>query len=249
MIQKWDLNVYERLVVKEGNQYKLKGPGTVWLLSGFGEVLDKIFTGVKGQVFEIAELSTAKGIQVSAKIQLSYKVELDLLGDMLCQVVSLNAGGWQTTLNLQIESILRKLVSQYSWQDLTRPMIQKRIERHLGRIVSEAVASIGIRIVGCSLVNVKLPEDLLKAQLQSAVLKSYADTFGERLPQAMSNIARLQLLNAMQDQGKVQVVLTSSDFSNSPVPRKEPAYYLSMEQPSLFIHPERSEQSHLESQS
>lgn len=225
-MQKWWLNPYERLVIRVGAQYKLAGPGTVWVFPLFEEVLAKLHIGVTGHALEVYALSTAEGIQVDIEVQLLYKIEPELLERILCQVIALNDGGWQTILNWRIEYTLRKLVSQYSWQDISRPMIQKRVERQLSRIVSDDMASVGINVSRCCLVKVKLPDDLLEAQLQSAVLKSYTTTFGAKLPQAMSDIARLQLLTSMQQEGRVQVILTSSDFSNAAPAPNGTMYYL-----------------------
>jgi hypothetical protein len=222
------LNPNERAVVRSFTNYKLVGPGLV-ILYPWQECLDTIDISVDGQAIKVEEVRTAEYIPVTVELQILRKVDPSLLVGNLHQVPALIEGGWQSILTWRAKSVVRKLVSHYSWRTLNRQSVQERLERHLCEVLSELVAGVGLRITECCVTNIQLPDHLLETRMRMEELKDYADVLRTDFVQLMPHLTKLQLINTMDKHGGTPVILTAPDFSHNSTSPEPPTLHQRLE--------------------
>lgn len=222
------LNPNERLLIESGvNRYKLVGPGLIWL-KPWQKGLTTFSVAPQVQTLRFEAIHTLEEIPIDVKIQMLYRVDPNLFDDDLLSVIpGLNAGGWQSTLQWQTETTLRRLLAAYNWQKLRSQIIQRRLERHLTKTVADQLNSVGLNLISVHLIKIELPfklqqvvvqteRDGIEARGRAFVLKEYRDIFGPNLPQAMPHIMQWELLNMLRNNDQSQLLLATSNLSASP---------------------------------
>jgi hypothetical protein len=228
------LNPDERLLVVSGaTHYKLFGPGWVCLMP-WQKALTRLYVGPQGQPFQFDEVRTIEDIPVNVTTQVLYQVGPELIrDDLLPKLPWLNEEeGWKRILKWRTEHILRQLLTNYSWRELSRPAIQERLERQLTQTLAEYLKIMGLKIMSVCLVKIELPVNLQRTIVQTErdgieprgramVLKEYFDIFGHDLAQAMPYIVQWEWLNVMRKKDGQHVVL--ADLALSPDKRPSDA--------------------------
>ncbi len=229
MLQLERLNPNQRLVIESPvNKYKVAGPGRV-ALHFRQRIIARLEVGPKAKSFQIKEIRTSEDVVLNATVQVLYKVDPTLFSaDLLPRVAGLNEGGWRGALQWQAEYVLRLLTSQYSWKELNRDEIQKRLERQFTQTLAAHLKIIGLNIFSVCLVKTELPVDLqeaiiraerdtIEAQGRAKVLSSYFEIFGNSLAKAMPYIIQWELMNTIHKHGDPTVLLTPDSLQPKPM--------------------------------
>ncbi len=222
------LNPNERLLIESRvNQYKVVGPGWVWLTPR-QHPLTTLYIGPSSQAFQFDEVRTVEEVPLKITVQVLYRIDPHLFtNDLLSKIPGLNDGGWSGILHWQTEYVLRLLVADYAWRDLGRQQVQERLERQLTQTLADRLKTIGLDIGSVCLVKTELPlnlqktliqaeRDQIEAQGRAAVLKEYFDIFGDSLPRAMPYIIQWELLNTIHKNDHPQLLLTAAGLSLEP---------------------------------
>jgi hypothetical protein len=209
----------ERLLVEHRlNQYKLIGPGRIWLWP-WQRPLVKLYTGPQGEMMQVNQVRTAENVPVNVSLQLIYQVDPTLFTpELLPKLIGLQAGGWPAILRWRTEHILRQLLAGCAWRDLNQEASQERLERRLTQTLAERVKIIGLNIYAVCLIQTELPAELQQTIIQTErdrleprgralVLKEYLELFGH---QAMSHIVQWELLNVLRRNGQPNIILTTN---------------------------------------
>lgn len=225
MIRWTKLNPNERLLIESPvNRYRIAGPGRVWL-TPIQRVLAKFYVGPKSHSFQYREVRSVEDVAVNITAQVIYRAAPELFShSLLSRIPGLNDGGWQGILHWQTEYVLRLLIAQHSWRDLSREQVQKRVERQLTQTLADRLKMVGLEIVAVCLVKTELPANLQKtliqaerdnieAQGRATVLKNYVEVFGDNLPQAMPYIMQWELMNTIHKNGDPKILLTNETIS------------------------------------
>ena len=236
-------NPNERLLIESPvNQYKLAGPGRVWL-SPRQRVLARIYVGPKGQTFKFENVRTAEEVAVDIQVQVIYKADPELFSqDLLSRIPPLNEGGWQGALNWQAEYVLRMLVAHQPWRELGKEQAKTRLERQFTQTLADRLKMIGLNVFAVYMIKVELPlnlqktlvqaeRDTIEAQGRAEVLKQYFEIFGDNLAQAMPYIIQWEMMNTIHKKGNPAVLLTSDNiFPKLPWPVNDtpPLYQLQL---------------------
>lgn len=62
-----------------------------------------------------------------------------------------------------VDIVLRRLIGDYTVQDMFKPAIRERIERQLSQVVAERLAPLGILLAGLNLQVIELPREVAEA--------------------------------------------------------------------------------------
>lgn len=216
----------ERFLVERGvNQLKVVGPGWVWLTPGQRHVAT-INVGPQGQSFVFEQVETVEKVPLEVDVQLLYRIDPDLFtDDLLPSLPGLSEGGWLHVLRWQTEHVLRRLVADYSWQDIGRENIQPRLERQLAWTLAERLRGIGVNLSGVCLIKLTLPiglektlvravQDKVEVQGRLAVLQEYQKLLGPNLPQVMPYLVQWELLTMLHRSGNLQLLSTAKFPTN-----------------------------------
>ena len=225
MIRWTILNPNERLLIENPiNHYKVAGPGQV-LLIPLQRVLAKLYVGPMGHSFQYSQVRTAEDVSINVTAQVIYRVAPELFpASLLPRIPGLNDGGWQGILHWQTEYVLRMLIAQRPWRELSREQAQKRLERQLTRTLDDRLKMVGLEIVAVCLVKMELPvnlqktliqaeQDNVEAQGRATVLKNYLEIFGDELSQAMPYIIQWEMMNTVHKNGDPKILLTNESLS------------------------------------
>ena len=215
----------ERLLVESPiNNYKVVGPGHVFLIP-MQRALTRLYVGPKGHSFQYTQVRTAEDISINVTAQVIWRVAPELFpADLLPRVSGLSNGGWQGILHWQTEYVLRLLIAQCPWRQLSQERAQKQLERHLTRTLADNLKMVGLGVVGVFLVKMELPDKLqqtliqaeqddVEAQGRATVLKKYLEIFGDKLPQAMPYIIQWEMMNTVHKNGDPKILLTHENLS------------------------------------
>jgi len=225
------LNPNERLLVESPiNHYKVAGPGQVFLVP-LQKALTKLYVGPMGHSFQYSEVRTAEDISLNVTAQIIYRVAPELFpASLLPRVPGLNEGGWQKILHWQTEYVLRMLIAQCPWRELSREQAQKRLERQLAQTLADRLKIVGLDVIALCLVKMELPTNLQKSLIQAeqdnveaqgraTVLKNYLEIFGDKLSQAMPYIIQWEMMNTVHKNGDPKILVTNESLSPKiPVP-------------------------------
>ena len=119
MIARVKVGPNKRLLVESGiNQYKIVGPGWVWLIAG-QRLLTTLYVGPQDKSFTFNKVQTVENIPLDVTVQALFQIAPNLFADkLLPNLPGLNEGGWQHVLKWQMEEVLRHLLADYAWQEL-----------------------------------------------------------------------------------------------------------------------------------
>ena len=225
MIRWTILNPNERLLIESPvNRYKVVGPGQV-LLIPLQRALARFYVGPMGHSFQYSQVRTIEDVSINVTAQIIYRVAPELFSaSLLPRVPGLNDGGWQKILHWQTEYVLRMLIAQLPWRELSQEQAQKRLERHLTQTLADRLKMMGLDIVAVYLIKMELPANLQKtliqaqqdnveAQGRAKVLKNYLEIFGERLSQAMPYIIQWEMMNTVHKNGDPKILVTNESLS------------------------------------
>ena len=237
MFKKVKLTPNERaLIVSPINRYKIAGPGRV-RLKPRQRLLTTLYVGPKGQQLHFEDVRTAENIPLKITVQMLFQADLNLFTkDLLPKLQALSGGGWNNIVNWQTEYVLRKLIGNYTWQDLNQEEVQKRLERQLAQTLADRVKMVGLKINGACFVKIQLPTNLqhtlvkaeenqIETRVRATILKDYFEIFGDNLAQAMPQIIQWELLNTLQKTNP-QVLLSAAGLTTD---RPLPASALAMQ--------------------
>ncbi len=230
MFKRLKLDPNQRALIESPiNRYKIAGPGRVWLKPR-QRLVATLYVGPKGQQLHYENVRTAENIPLKITVQMLYQANLNqFTKDLLPKLQVLAGGGWENILHWQTEYVLRKLITNYTWQDLGYKEVQERIERQLAQTLADRVKMVGLKINGACLVRAELPDNLqntlVKAQEnqietrgRANILKDYFEIFGDNLAQAMPQIIQWELLNTLQKTNP-QVLLSAAGLTaDRPLP-------------------------------
>lgn len=222
------LNPNERLlVVSPVNKYKIVGPGRVFLTPR-QQILANVYVGPNSKTFKYDDVRTAENVTVDIKLQIVYRADPDRFSnDLLSRIPPLANGAWQGALNWHAEYVLRTLIADYTWRDLSRDTIKERLERQLVKTLDDRLKIIGLNVFAVYPVNIELPVNLQKtliqaerdnieAQGRTEVLKKYLEIFGDNLAQAMPYIIQWELMNSVHKNGDPKILLTTENMQPRP---------------------------------
>ena len=154
MFRKVKLTPNERaLTVSPINRYRVVGPGKVWLKPRQRHLIT-LYVGPKGQQINYENVRTAENILLKITVQMLYQAdENQFTKDLLPKLQFLGDGGWENILLWQTEYVLRKLVANYTWQELGYKDVQERIERQLAQTLADRVKMVGLKVNGACLLK------------------------------------------------------------------------------------------------
>jgi hypothetical protein len=215
----------ERLLIEQGvNQYKIAGPGRVWL-APWQRVVTQFKVGSHSQPFKLDEVRTREQVPLNLTGRVSYEIDLIQLNteQLLPKIPALQEQGWHNALQWQTEYVLRQLVADYDWPNLGRQAVQERLERQLVLTLSDRLRKIGLRVTGAYLVNIELPLKLQKTLLQAEqdcieatgrarVLQQYFNIFGRQIPAAMPYILQWETMNMLRKNGQSHLLLAQANL-------------------------------------
>jgi hypothetical protein len=228
MLGRIKVGLNERFLIEQGvNQLKVVGPGWVWLTPGQRHVVT-FNVGPQGQSFIIEQVETVEKVPLQIDVQLLYRVDPDLfIDDLLPSLPGLNDGGWLHVLRWQTEYVVRRLIANYSWQDIGRENVQSRLERQLTWTLAERLRGVGVNLSGVCLIRAVLPISLEKTLLRTvqdrvdvqgrlAVLQEYQKLLGPNLPQIMPYLVQWELLTMLHRSGNLQLLSTAKFPTDGP---------------------------------
>lgn len=224
MFKKVKLTPNERaLIVSPINRYRVVGPGKIWLKPRQQHLIT-LYVGPKGKQLIYENVRTAENIPLKITVQLLYQAnENQFTKELLPKLEFLGDGGWENILHWQTEYVLRKLVANYTWQELGYKEVQERIERQLAQTLADRVKMVGLNVNGACLLKTELPDNLqqtlveteanqIETRGRAAILKDYFEIFGDNLAQALPQIVQWELLNTLQKTNP-QVLLSAANLT------------------------------------
>jgi hypothetical protein len=204
----------------------------VWLRP-WDTVLTRLNVGPQGCPLAVGEVRTQEDIPVGVEVQVLYQPTPALfMESLLPQLPFLNEGGWTSLITWRTNHLLRQLVADYAWRQVGKQNIRERLERHLTQLLAEVLAPVGLKVMAACLVHISLPESLQRGLIQAErevietwgralALQKYVEVFGDNLDQVMPHLVKWELVNALQHNGKVQLVLTDTALlPDAPSPDK-----------------------------
>lgn len=226
MLGRVKVGLNERFLVERGvDQLKVVGPGWVWLTPA-QRYMATLNVGPQGQSYVFEQVETVEKVPLQVDVQLLYRVDPDLFTDeLLPSLPGLSEGGWLHVLRWQTEHVLRRLVADYSWQDIGRENVQPRLERQLTWTLAERLRGVGINLSGACLIKLALPiglektlvraaQDKVEVQGRLAVLQEYQKLLGPNLPQVMPYLVQWELLTILHRSGNLQLLSTAKFPTN-----------------------------------
>lgn len=238
MIRWTKLNPNERALVESPvNRYKIAGPGRV-VLTPRQRIIARLYVGPRANTLEFDQVRTAEEIALGVKVQVIYRVDPELFtDDLLSKLAGLNEGGWQGIIHWQTEYVLRMLVGQYPWRELSKEQTKKRLERQFTQTLAARLKIVGLNVIAVCLIKTTLPanlqttliraeQDSIEAGGRALVLKNYLEIFGDNLPQAMPYIIQWELMNTIH-KNNPQILMTAT-HSPAPPTLSEPVFQLQL---------------------
>ena len=215
----------ERLLIEQGvNQYKIAGPGRVWLWP-WQRAVTRFTVGRHSQSFKFEEVRTQQQVPLSITVRVSYEIDPTLLNteELRPKIPGLQEQGWHTALHWQTEYVLRQMVADYDWINLGRQAIQERLERQLVHTLTGRLEKIALKVNGVFLVNIALPvglqktllraeQDCIEATGRARVLQEYSNIFGRQIPAAMPYILQWETMNMLRKNGQSHLLLAQANL-------------------------------------
>jgi regulator of protease activity HflC (stomatin/prohibitin superfamily) len=107
-------------------------------------------------------IATNDGLQINVNWSGVYTLSPELIADQVSQRLrSLPDAG--RTIARNVDICLRKLVGNYTVQDLFKLTIRERIERQLGQLVADRLKGLGIALTSLNLQAIELPDEVAEA--------------------------------------------------------------------------------------
>jgi regulator of protease activity HflC (stomatin/prohibitin superfamily) len=124
---------------------------------------------------------TSDGILMNINWSGVYTLQPDLVTEKLNQRLRGLAKA-EKAIARSVDITLRKLVGDYSVQELFKPTVRERIERQLSQVVAERVKSLGIVVLGIDLQVIELPGEVAEALNKAKAIQTLDGTIRQLDP-------------------------------------------------------------------
>ena len=163
-------------------------PAGKHILQPFEKIDFTLDTKPKITMGQVSTVVTGDGIALNINWSGVYRADPELVVDKLNQRLRglLKA---DRAIARQVDILLRKLVGDYTVQDLFKPAIRERIERQLSQLVAEQSKLLGIEVLGLNLQALDLPHEVAEA-LNKAKAMATLDGTIRQLDPATRQIVR-----------------------------------------------------------
>jgi len=174
-------------VNRDGFFKRMLPPGR-HILHPFERVEFTIETKTKLAANRAASIATSDGILININWSSTYVLQPDLITQNLSQRLR-NLASAEKSITRHADVCLRKLVGDYTMQDLFRPVTRERIEQQLSQLLAERLNPMGIVLRNLYLQAVEIPEEVAAA-LNKAKAMGTLDTAIRQLDPATREIVR-----------------------------------------------------------
>lgn len=124
---------------------------------------------------------TSDGILMNLNWSGVYTLQPDLVTDKLNQRLRGLANA-EKAIARSVDIALRKLVGDYSVQELFKPPVRERIERRVSQVVAERVKPLGIVVMGIDLQVIELPGEVAEALNKAKAIQTLDGTIRQLDP-------------------------------------------------------------------
>ncbi len=149
---------------------------------GLKEMVDfSLDTRPKLATGQVMTLVTGDGISINIHWSGVFSVQPLLVKEKLNQRLR-GLTNAEKAINRNVDIALRKLVGDYTLQDLFKPNLRERIERQLHQVVAGQVKPLAIVLLGLNLQEIELPDEVAEALNKAKAIQTLDGTIRQLDP-------------------------------------------------------------------